>query len=158
MTAHISAFQPVVLFWPSKIRKRYFLWLRKQIPKTTSSILISTPVTFYWRLYRRLCQVQGYLIPISRSVNANRDQLGYVVWSEASSCCCSEILWSHVLFAQHIVINFLEMPHSFGYRAHTRTLFKKPFKTNGRCPTTIYLRTFKVNPHLFHYYCWKLSR
>lgn len=36
------------------------------------------------------------------------------------------------------------MPHSFGYRAHTRTLFKKPFKTNGRCPTTIYLRTFKV--------------
>mmetsp|Transcript_2072 Transcript_2072/g.2186 ORF Transcript_2072/g.2186 Transcript_2072/m.2186 type:complete len:160 (+) Transcript_2072:43-522(+) len=35
------------------------------------------------------------------------------------------------------------MPHSFGYRAHTRTLFKKPFKTNGRCPTTTYLRTFK---------------
>ena len=35
------------------------------------------------------------------------------------------------------------MPHSFGYRAATRTLFKKPFKTNGRCPTTTYLRTFK---------------
>ena len=37
-----------------------------------------------------------------------------------------------------------KMPHSFGYRAATRTLFKKPFKTNGRCPTTTYLRTFKV--------------
>ena len=36
------------------------------------------------------------------------------------------------------------MPHSFGYRAHTRTLFKKAYKTNGRCPTTTYLRTFKV--------------
>ena len=35
------------------------------------------------------------------------------------------------------------MPHAFGYRAHTRTLFKKAFKTNGRCPTTTYLRTFK---------------
>ena len=35
------------------------------------------------------------------------------------------------------------MPHSFGYRAATRTLFKKAFKTNGRCPTTTYLRTFK---------------
>lgn len=39
---------------------------------------------------------------------------------------------------------YRNMPHSFGYRAHTRTLFKKPFKTNGRCPTTTYLRTFKV--------------
>ena len=36
------------------------------------------------------------------------------------------------------------MPHSFGYRAATRTLFKKAFKTNGRCPTTTYLRNFKV--------------
>lgn len=36
------------------------------------------------------------------------------------------------------------MPHSFGYRAHTRTLFKKAYKTNGRCPTTTFLRTFKV--------------
>eukprot|EP01034_Spumella_vulgaris_P036789 gene36789-45388_t len=35
------------------------------------------------------------------------------------------------------------MPHSFGYRARTRTLFKKAFKTKGRCPTTTYLRTFK---------------
>jgi len=42
------------------------------------------------------------------------------------------------------------MPHSFGYRAATRTLFKKPFKTNGRCPTTTYLRNFKVSiPHVF---------
>jgi large subunit ribosomal protein L21e len=35
------------------------------------------------------------------------------------------------------------MPHSFGYRAQTRTLFKKAFKTNGRCPTRTYLKTFK---------------
>jgi large subunit ribosomal protein L21e len=35
------------------------------------------------------------------------------------------------------------MPHSFGYRAATRTLFKKAFKTNGRCNTSTYLRTFK---------------
>mmetsp|Transcript_14590 Transcript_14590/g.24174 ORF Transcript_14590/g.24174 Transcript_14590/m.24174 type:complete len:161 (-) Transcript_14590:225-707(-) len=35
------------------------------------------------------------------------------------------------------------MPHSFGYRAQTRTLFKKAFKTNGRCKTTTMLRTFK---------------
>mmetsp|Transcript_20323 Transcript_20323/g.34254 ORF Transcript_20323/g.34254 Transcript_20323/m.34254 type:complete len:160 (+) Transcript_20323:52-531(+) len=35
------------------------------------------------------------------------------------------------------------MPHSFGYRAQTRTLFKKDFKTKGHCNTTTYLRTFK---------------
>eukprot|EP01038_Epipyxis_sp_PR26KG_P014749 gene14749-19828_t len=35
------------------------------------------------------------------------------------------------------------MPHSFGYRAATRTLFKKAYKTNGRCHTTTFLRTFK---------------
>lgn len=35
------------------------------------------------------------------------------------------------------------MPHSFGYRAQTRTLFKKDFRTKGRCPTTTYLRNFK---------------
>ncbi|KAJ1438162.1 ribosomal protein L21e-domain-containing protein [Ochromonadaceae sp. CCMP2298] len=35
------------------------------------------------------------------------------------------------------------MPHSFGYRAQTRTLFKKAYKTNGRCSTTTYLRNFK---------------
>lgn len=35
------------------------------------------------------------------------------------------------------------MPHSYGYRAATRTLFKKAFRTNGRCNTTTYLRTFK---------------
>jgi large subunit ribosomal protein L21e len=35
------------------------------------------------------------------------------------------------------------MPHSFGYRGGTRTLFKKAFRTNGRCNSTTYLRTFK---------------
>ncbi len=36
------------------------------------------------------------------------------------------------------------MPHSYGYRAHTRTLFKKAFRTTGRLNSTTYLRTFKV--------------
>ena len=35
------------------------------------------------------------------------------------------------------------MPHSFGYRARTRTLFKKEFKTKGLANTTRMLRTFK---------------
>ncbi len=35
------------------------------------------------------------------------------------------------------------MPHSFGYRGQTRTLFRKAFRTNGRCNSTTYLRTFK---------------
>ena len=35
------------------------------------------------------------------------------------------------------------MPHSFGYRAQTRTLFKKAYKTNGRCHTKTMLTTFK---------------
>ena len=35
------------------------------------------------------------------------------------------------------------MPHSFGYRGQTRTLFKKAFKTKGHCNTSTYLRTFK---------------
>lgn len=44
------------------------------------------------------------------------------------------------------------MPHSFGYRAATRTLFKKAFKTNGRCHTTTYLRNFKVRVALWLLY------
>ena len=35
------------------------------------------------------------------------------------------------------------MPHAFGYRAHTRTLFKKAFKTKGRPHTTTLIRQFK---------------
>jgi len=35
------------------------------------------------------------------------------------------------------------MPHSFGYRAATRTLFKKAFKTKGRPHTQVLLRPFK---------------
>ena len=35
------------------------------------------------------------------------------------------------------------MPHSYGYRSATRTLFKKAFRTNGRCNSTTYLRSFK---------------
>jgi large subunit ribosomal protein L21e len=35
------------------------------------------------------------------------------------------------------------MPHSFGYRGRTRTLFKKAFKTKGAPHTTTFLRQFK---------------
>lgn len=35
------------------------------------------------------------------------------------------------------------MPHSFGYRAATRTLFKKAFRTKGRPHTTTFLRNYK---------------
>ena len=35
------------------------------------------------------------------------------------------------------------MPHSFGYRGRTRTLFKKPYKTAGLPHATIFLRNFK---------------
>ena len=35
------------------------------------------------------------------------------------------------------------MPHAFGYRAHTRTLFKKKFGTRGNPHSACYLRTFK---------------
>jgi large subunit ribosomal protein L21e len=35
------------------------------------------------------------------------------------------------------------MPHSFGYKAQTRTLFKKRFGTKGAPNTTTFLRTFK---------------
>lgn len=35
------------------------------------------------------------------------------------------------------------MPHAFGYRAHTRTLFKKKFGLRGNPHSTCYLRTFK---------------
>mmetsp|Transcript_12229 Transcript_12229/g.8897 ORF Transcript_12229/g.8897 Transcript_12229/m.8897 type:complete len:161 (+) Transcript_12229:64-546(+) len=35
------------------------------------------------------------------------------------------------------------MPHSFGYRGRTRTLFKKAYKTKGAPHTTTWLRNFK---------------
>lgn len=38
-----------------------------------------------------------------------------------------------------------KMPHSFGYRAATRTLFKKPYKTAGAPHTKVFLRNFKVS-------------
>jgi len=36
------------------------------------------------------------------------------------------------------------MPHAFGYRARTRDLFKKPFKTKGTIPLGKYLKTYKI--------------
>ncbi len=36
------------------------------------------------------------------------------------------------------------MPHSFGYRAHTRDLFQKKFRKHGTLPTQTFLKTFKV--------------
>lgn len=36
------------------------------------------------------------------------------------------------------------MPHSFGYRAHTRDLFQKKFRKHGLLPTQTYLKIFRV--------------
>ena len=36
------------------------------------------------------------------------------------------------------------MPHSFGYRARTRHMFKRGFKQHGSIPLSTYLRTFRV--------------
>jgi len=36
------------------------------------------------------------------------------------------------------------MPHSFGYRAHTRDLFQKPFRKHGTLPTQTYLKTYHI--------------
>ena len=54
------------------------------------------------------------------------------------------------------VLSHWRMPHSFGYRAATRTLFKKPYKTNGRCKTTTYLRNFKVLFSWLPILCWNI--
>ena len=35
------------------------------------------------------------------------------------------------------------MPHSFGYRSHTRHLYQKDFGKRGRCHSTTFLRNFK---------------
>eukprot|EP01130_Rhizamoeba_saxonica_P001621 TRINITY_DN11501_c1_g1_i1.p1 TRINITY_DN11501_c1_g1~~TRINITY_DN11501_c1_g1_i1.p1 ORF type:complete len:159 (-),score=28.38 TRINITY_DN11501_c1_g1_i1:52-528(-) len=40
------------------------------------------------------------------------------------------------------------MPHSFGYRARTRHLFRKGFRKHGVEQTTTYLRTFKVGDYV----------
>ena len=36
------------------------------------------------------------------------------------------------------------MPHSFGYRARTRDMFKRGFKQHGAIRTSTYLRTYRV--------------
>ncbi|KAK4053581.1 60S ribosomal protein L21A [Microbotryomycetes sp. JL221] len=36
------------------------------------------------------------------------------------------------------------MPHSFGYRARTRHMFKRDFKKHGSIPLSTYLREFRV--------------
>lgn len=40
------------------------------------------------------------------------------------------------------------MPHSFGYRARTRHLFKRPFKQSGQINMTNYLRSFKLGEYV----------
>ena len=80
-----------------------------------------------------------------------RDACGDVICTFHTfySCCLSQELIrfcdSILLFSLFLLLaSRLNMPHSFGYRAQTRTLFKKEFKTKGHCNTTTYLRTFKV--------------
>ncbi|KAM0785988.1 hypothetical protein ACM66B_006806 [Microbotryomycetes sp. NB124-2] len=36
------------------------------------------------------------------------------------------------------------MPHSFGYRARTRDMFKRDFKDHGMIPLSTYMRTYRV--------------
>merc|ERR1712087_1047901 len=40
------------------------------------------------------------------------------------------------------------MPHSFGYRARTRHLFARPFKTKGHAPLTKYLTNYKIGDYV----------
>jgi len=36
------------------------------------------------------------------------------------------------------------MPHSFGYRARTRSMFRRAFGEHGVNPLSIYMRNYKV--------------
>eukprot|EP01126_Amoeba_proteus_P044682 TRINITY_DN4976_c0_g1_i4.p1 TRINITY_DN4976_c0_g1~~TRINITY_DN4976_c0_g1_i4.p1 ORF type:complete len:177 (+),score=13.39 TRINITY_DN4976_c0_g1_i4:54-533(+) len=36
------------------------------------------------------------------------------------------------------------MPHSYGYRARTRKVFRREFRRHGALPTSTYLRTYKL--------------
>jgi len=40
------------------------------------------------------------------------------------------------------------MPHSYGYRARTRSKFARAFRTNGPEHLSTYLRTFKVGEYV----------
>jgi len=40
------------------------------------------------------------------------------------------------------------MPHSFGYRARTRSLFKREFRRHGVIPLTTYLRNYKLGDYV----------
>ena len=40
------------------------------------------------------------------------------------------------------------MPHAFGYRARTRDLFSKPYKTNGHDPLSRYMITYKIGDYV----------
>jgi large subunit ribosomal protein L21e len=40
------------------------------------------------------------------------------------------------------------MPHSYGYRAHTRYLFKRPFRRHGPLKTSTYLETYKLGDYV----------
>ena len=41
------------------------------------------------------------------------------------------------------------MPHSNGYRARTRSMFRRDFGTHGVNPLSIYMRTYKVRKPYF---------
>jgi ribosomal protein L21E len=43
---------------------------------------------------------------------------------------------------------FSAMPHSFGYRARTRDMFAKDYKTAGQIPLTRYLTTYKLGDYV----------
>lgn len=64
------------------------------------------------------------------------------------------------------------MPHSFGYRARTRHMFKRDFKQKGMIPLSTYLRVYRVGdivdikanaaqqkgmPHKYYHGCVQVS-
>ncbi|KAJ1448220.1 ribosomal protein L21e-domain-containing protein [Pelagophyceae sp. CCMP2097] len=40
------------------------------------------------------------------------------------------------------------MPHSFGYRARTRAMFSRPFRTKGMIKMSTYMTTYKVGDYV----------
>ncbi|KAK8803471.1 hypothetical protein WA158_001165 [Blastocystis sp. Blastoise] len=40
------------------------------------------------------------------------------------------------------------MPHSFGYRARTRSMFKRDFRDHGVIPLSTYMRNYKVGDYV----------
>ena len=40
------------------------------------------------------------------------------------------------------------MPHSYGYRARTKTLFQREFRHHGTTPLSTYMRNYKIGDYV----------